>query len=157
MKCIWAKVILIIILTGQFILTPAMGMPSALLSLLHSQQNMVEVLAGSEAVTISQATTDYSSMDTTADAMMKDQMMYHGSSPCSMSHGDSKLLAELDCQSLCDTVGNGHCLSHGVSTSAVLHQPLLLPPLMDQSAAIINYTWSVQTAELTPLSPPPIS
>ncbi|QYJ85911.1 hypothetical protein K0I73_17375 [Shewanella mesophila] len=157
MKCILTKVILIIILTGQFILTPAMGMPSALLSLLHSQQNMNELLVKPEPVIMSLATINYSSRDTTTAVMAKGKMMSHGSSPCTMSHGGTKLLAGLDCQSLCDIVGNGHCISHGGSTLAALHQLIPLMPLIDQSAAIAGYMWSVQTAELAPLSPPPIS
>lgn len=149
--------VLIFILTGQFILTPALGMPSALLSLLHNPQSMTEALVESEAMSMSSAVIIFSSLDTPADAMVHGKVMPQGASRCTMSHDSSKLLAKLDCQSLCDTVGNGHCISHGGSTLAALHQLIPLMPLIDQSAAIAGYMWSVQTAESAPLSPPPIS
>ncbi|MCE9680615.1 hypothetical protein LZP69_15795 [Shewanella sp. AS1] len=91
MKTCAIKVLFILILTGQFILTPAMGMPIALLSLLHNDSQISMTMPAMDA-----------GMDT----------MRHEGALCSMTHQDVGTLAKLDCQSLCDSVGGGHCVAH---------------------------------------------
>ncbi len=145
MKTLTAKVLLILILVGQFILTPAMGMPSALLSMLHDgSQQMSEMASMPE-------------MDMPATQSDMASMMNHKGAPCSMVGHNDGLLSKLDCQSLCDIVGGGHCAAYNASVPVIVELPSLDVVTFAPSETISLSTWSVKTAEPTSLSQPPIS
>ncbi|OEG73803.1 hypothetical protein BEL05_15240 [Shewanella colwelliana] len=143
-----AKAFLIIALMGQFILTPAMAMPNALLTLLHGQHEMTAMSMG-----------DNSRSEALAFSMVDESVMAksHGDEPCMHLTADSKLLSMIDCQAVCDALGSGNCMAHCASTLGSLIEPNLLVISIDLGGAIDSASWSLQTAELVQTSPPPIS
>ena len=141
-----AKALLIIALMGQFILTPAMAMPSALLTLLHGQHEMTAMSVGDNSRSGAQSMVD--------EAMMA---MSHGDEPCMHLTADSKLLSMIDCQAVCDALGSGNCMAHCASTLGSLFEPNLLVISIDLGGTIDSASWSLQTADLVQTSPPPIS
>ncbi len=144
MKTFAAKVLLILILVGQFILAPAMGMPSALLSMLHNDTQQMSM-------------ENMTTMDSVVEQSGMNDMMSHKGKPCSMAGHDSGVLSKLDCQSLCDIVGGGHCAAHGASLPVIVELPSLEVAKLTLSGTIPSSTWSVKTAEPTSLYQPPIS
>ncbi len=143
MKTFVAKALLIITLVGQFILTPAMGMPNALLSMLHSGQSEMSM--------------EMTAMDSVSTSSDMENMMFHMNSSCSMAGSHSGLLSQLDCQSLCDIVGGGHCAAYNGSIPAIVELPSFEALKLLASETIPLSAWSVKTAEPTSLYQPPIS
>ncbi|WP_144201602.1 hypothetical protein [Shewanella sp. KCT] len=162
MAAILGKFVLIIALLGQFILTPAMAMPSALMSLMHgglmemaldqgdmrdmrlAQKMNPEMAPSTHAVT--QALTQASAKHETG------MQMSHQGKPCKMS-GDGSLV---DCEALCAAMGPGDCMTHCASTLGNLSAAVPSLTIQPLSGPIVISGWSLQTADLTPLSPPPI-
>ncbi|QYK01685.1 hypothetical protein [Shewanella psychrotolerans] len=137
MTRILGKLVLIIALLGQFILTPAMAMPSALVATMHSghmsghmQMTQTEMPSQNELVSV----------------------MSHQGEPCQMS-GVSQLV---DCEAMCAAIGPGDCVSHCASILGALDASVPSLAVQNHSGPIVTSAWSLQTAELTPLSPPPI-
>ncbi|MCL1042640.1 hypothetical protein L2712_13420 [Shewanella marisflavi] len=137
MTRILGKLVLIIALLGQFILTPAMAMPSALVATMHSGQ-----MSGHMQMT----QTEMPSQNELG------RVMSHQGEPCQMS-GVSQLV---DCEALCAAIGPGDCVSHCTSILGALDASVPSLAVPDHSGPIVTSAWSLQTAELTPLSPPPI-
>ncbi|ASJ98223.1 MULTISPECIES: hypothetical protein [Shewanella] len=137
MTRILGKLVLIIALLGQFILTPAMAMPSALVATMHSGQ-----MSGHMQMT----QTEMPSQNELG------RVMSHQGEPCQMS-GVSQLV---DCEALCAAIGPGDCVSHCASILGALDASVPSLAVPDHSGPIVTSAWSLQTAELTPLSPPPI-
>ncbi|QDF76811.1 MULTISPECIES: hypothetical protein [Shewanella] len=137
MTRILGKLVLIIALLGQFILTPAMAMPSALVATMHSGQ-----MSGHMQMT----QTEMPSQNELG------RVMSHQGEPCQMS-GVSELV---DCEALCAAIGPGDCVSHCASILGALDASVPSLAVPDHSGPIVTSAWSLQTAELTPLSPPPI-
>ncbi|MFV7784146.1 hypothetical protein ACNPKB_03985 [Shewanella marisflavi] len=137
MTRILGKLVLIIALLGQFILTPAMAMPSALVATMYSGQ-----MSGHMQMT----QTEMPSQNELG------RVMSHQGEPCQMS-AVSQLV---DCEALCATIGPGDCVSHCASILGALEASVPSLAVPDHSGPIVTSAWSLQTAELTPLSPPPI-
>ncbi|CAM4156778.1 hypothetical protein [Shewanella aquimarina] len=143
MTRIFGKFVLIIALLGQFILTPAMAMPSALMSMMKGDhmamaQNMSQVMS--------------QEMTQVTQAVKAGMQMSHQGQVCKMS-GDNSLV---DCEALCAAMGPGDCMTHCASTLGNLSASVPSLAFQPVSGLIVTTGWSLQTADLTPLSPPPI-
>ncbi|MCG9713855.1 hypothetical protein L1D29_13615 [Shewanella insulae] len=144
MTRILGKFVLIIALLGQFILTPAMAMPSALMSLMHGgQMEMALDKHMDMSLDVAQAS---------HGAVSGQMPMSHQGEPCKMSTG-SELV---DCEALCAAMGPGDCMTHCASILGNLSAAVPSLTIHPLSGPIVISAWSLQTADLTPLSPPPI-
>lgn len=138
MTRILGKLFLIMALLVQFILTPAMAMPSALMSLMHGDNmEMTQEMRSSMPLT------------SKLDASLQ---MSHQGKPCKMA-GGNKLV---DCEALCEAMGAGDCLTHCASTLGNLSASVPFLAIQPLSGPIVTAAWSLQSVDLTPLSPPPI-
>ncbi|MFV7770089.1 hypothetical protein [Shewanella marisflavi] len=145
MTRILGKLVLIIALLGQFILTPAMAMPSALVATMPSAL-VATMHSGQMSGHMQMTQTEMPSQNELG------RVMSHQGEPCQMS-GVSQLV---DCEALCAAIGPGDCVSHCASILGALDASVPSLAVPDHSGPIVTSAWSLQTAELTPLSPPPI-
>ncbi|QYK12649.1 hypothetical protein K0I63_18300 [Shewanella rhizosphaerae] len=151
MTRIFGKFVLIIALLGQFILTPAMAMPSALMSLMHGGH--MEMALDQGDMRLAHNMNPEMAPSTQASAKYETGMqMSHQGEPCKMS-GDNSLV---DCEALCAAMGPGDCMTHCASTLGNLSAAVPSLTIQPLSGPIVISGWSLQTADLTPLSPPPI-
>lgn len=150
-----AHLVLIISLVGQFLLTPAMAMPSLLHAYSHAHMKAMEhdsdvsteMLATQlQSELLSQQTF---SLTNSPDSEQSCSTMVNIKKP-------SNLDISIDCDALCEMMGVGECVSHCANATGILIQAnfeLLIP---ESSASIQTGFWSTQTAEPAPFNPPPI-
>lgn len=154
-----AHLVLIISLVGQFLLTPAMAMPSLLHAFSHtkmmtldnhSDEMMVQLSTPQQSAAVNQVLLlSRSSIDTSSSEQSCDMMM----SNMQMSD-DSGVV--IDCDALCEMMSAGDCVSHCASATGILIQAQFSHSLPESSTAIQTSSWSKQTAESTPFTPPPM-
>lgn len=154
-----AHLVLIISLVGQFLLTPAMAMPSLLHAFSHTQMVTMDHHSGEMATLLStpqqsalldqmlpqsNTSTDISSSEQSCDMMMSNMQM----------SDDAGLV--IDCDALCEMMSAGECASHCASATGILIQAKFALSLPESSAPIQTGSWSKQTTEPAPFTPPPI-
>ncbi|MGS0676594.1 hypothetical protein [Shewanella sp. 30m-9] len=143
-------------LVGQFILSPAMAMPKFLHASSHVYQPHVsennqpqasliptaELIA--ESFRLPHIADSQISCDSTAPNLDLDGL------------GDFSLV-EIDCDALCELLGADNCVSHYVSAPGIMEQEQFTTSAQSSTASVQTVFWSLQTAELSPINPPPIS
>ncbi len=160
-----AHLVLIISLVGQFLLSPAMAMPSLLHAFSHSQMSLLsnselseselsdsELMPTEAMPVVTNQTQSNNSLP--ADA---DQAMTHGQQDCDMamsglSNNDGPTI---DCDALCEMMGAGNCASHCTSATGILTQPQISLISPETSGRVQSGSWSTQTVELSSSNPPP--
>lgn len=150
-----AHLVLIISLVGQFLLSPAMAMPSLLHAFSHSQMSLLsdsELMPTVAMPVVTNQTQSNNSLP--ADA---DQAMTHGQQDCDMtmsglSNNDGPAI---DCDALCEMMGAGNCASHCTSATGILTQPQISLISPETSGRVQSGSWSTQTVELSSSNPPP--
>ncbi|ABZ74859.1 conserved hypothetical protein [Shewanella halifaxensis HAW-EB4] len=132
-----------IVLVGQFILSPAMAMPKYLHASSHTYQH---IESQSSLVSTPPLITESNTLSDIADSQMN----------CA-SKVLNLTLVNIDCDALCEMLGASDCVSSCVSAPGIVEQEQL--PLTAQSsiASLQTIFWSLQTAELSSVNPPPIS
>ncbi|MFT5235672.1 MAG: hypothetical protein ACI90A_001035 [Shewanella sp.] len=154
-----AHLVLIISLVGQFLLTPAMAMPSLLHAFSHTQ--MVTMDHHSSKMT--------DRLSTPQQSAQLDNMLPQSNTPLDISSGEQSCDmmmpnmqmsdnagAVIDCDALCEMMSSGECASHCASATGILIQAKFALALPESSAPIRTGSWSKQTAEPAPFTPPPI-
>ncbi|RTR28897.1 hypothetical protein [Shewanella atlantica] len=166
-----AHLVLIISLVGQFLLTPAMAMPSLLHAFSHTQMSLI---SGSEHSDSELSNSELMSAETipvVADQTLPndnlhsstnidtapEQTMTHGQKDCDMamsglSNHDGPTI---DCDALCEMMGPGDCVSHCASATGILTQPQIDLISQVSSDRVQSGSWSTQTVELSSSNPPP--
>ncbi|ACA84495.1 hypothetical protein [Shewanella woodyi] len=153
-----AHLVLIISLVGQFLLTPAMAMPSLLHAYSHAQMNDVEH--------------DAAGVSTMIETAVKSQLLppqsplLTGQSDTLDSRQNCDAIAgilvndnsdvSIDCDALCEMMGVGECVSHCANATGILIQANFALQVPESSASIQAGFWSTQTADPAPFNPPPI-
>lgn len=143
-----AHLVLIISLVGQFLLTPAMAMPSLLHAFSHTQ--MSSMLHSDEppvAIPSDNLTTPHDI----------EKAMTHGQQDCDMAMSGLKVndSPTIDCDALCEMMGAGDCVSHCASATGILTQPQINLISQVSSDRVQSGSWSTQTVELSSSNPPP--
>ncbi|QFU20620.1 hypothetical protein FM038_001165 [Shewanella eurypsychrophilus] len=157
-----AHLVLIISLVGQFLLTPAMAMPSFLHAFTHAEMThddsseLMPVIQQSPTLTSSMMQSSIVDATTFSNEA---GIMKHGEQDCdmmvsNMSSNDSDIL--IDCDALCEMIAAGDCVSHCASTTGILIQAQFTLTTPESSAPVQTLSWSTQTAELASVNPPPI-
>ncbi len=154
-----AHLVLIISLVGQFLLTPAMAMPSLLHAFSHTQ--MVTMEHHSSEMTVLLSTPQQSALldqmppqsSTSLDISSSEQNC--GMMMPTMQMSDNAGVV-IDCDALYEMMGSGECASHCASATGILIQAKFALALPESSAPIQTGSWSKQTAEPAPFTPPPI-
>ncbi|WP_299798025.1 hypothetical protein [uncultured Shewanella sp.] len=143
-----AHLVLIISLVGQFLLTPAMAMPSLLHDYTHAQMSTM-LHSGMSPVAVSS-----DSLTTPHDT---DMAMTHGQRDCDMAMSGHKLNGgpTIDCDALCKMMGAGSCVSHCASATGILTQPQVSVISQESSGKVQADFWSPRTSELSSSNPPP--
>ena len=151
--------VLIISLVGQFMLTPVMAMPRFLHAFTHA--HMAEMNSSDTSMKMSSSTfTSQATYSSDSNTGSKAEMvMKHGEKECdmmvaNMMTSDSDIL--IDCDALCEMMGEGGCVSHCASASGILIQAQfsLAPP--ESNGKVQTLSWSTQTTDLATFNPPPI-
>ena len=137
----FAYLALLISLVGQFLLSPAMAMPKFLHASSHAQHDIQQQLT--------------TAVDELHSLELTQQANQHTDN-CSNS-GVSINTNMLNCDTLCELLAAGDCVSHCVSAPAIIEQLQLnlTPPAVVQS--LQTGFWSPQTAEQSIVNPPPIA
>lgn len=131
---------LLISLVGQFLLTPAMAMPKYLHASSHTSQHVQQVELTSLPIN---------------PALVSEISIHQDAGNC----GSAMLSANsspLDCDALCQILGAGDCLSHCISSPAIMEQDLLSLFPQQAGQSLQTLFWSPQTAEKSSVNPPPI-
>ncbi|MEC4727937.1 hypothetical protein HWQ46_20590 [Shewanella sp. D64] len=151
--------VLIISLVGQLLLTPAMAMPSLLHAFSHVQMmtvdnhssEMIKLLSTPHQSTLLVPVSSHS--NTTVESI-------HNQQSCGMIISNIPMPADvgitIDCDALCEMMGSGDCVSHCANATGILIQAQFALVLPESSAAIQTRSWSTQTAEPVPFTPPPM-
>ncbi|MCL1051634.1 hypothetical protein L2755_18650 [Shewanella abyssi] len=136
-----AYLALLISLVGQFLLSPAMAMPKFLHASSHASQHIQQIEQASlplEQVLISSMGT--SNQETSSC----------GSSMPSIN------ASTVDCDALCEILAAGDCVSHYISTPAIIEQEQFNLAVQQTAQSLQTAFWSPQTAEQASINPPPI-
>jgi hypothetical protein len=137
-----AYLALLISLVGQFLLSPAMAMPKFLHASSHPSQHVQQIERASlplDQVLISSM--GVSNQETTS---------------CG-SRIPSINISTVDCDALCEILGAGDCLSHCISSPAIIEQGQLNLDPQQAGQSLQTAFWSPQTAEKSSVNPPPIT
>lgn len=137
----FAYLALLISLVGQFLLSPAMAMPKFLHASSHAQQNIQQPLSITPAQPVLLSSTVQVNQDST----------HCGNSSPSIN------TSMVDCDALCEMLGAGDCVSHCISTPAIIEQTQLCLTPLKTGQSLQTVFWSPQTAELSLVNPPPIA
>ncbi|QQX80604.1 hypothetical protein JK628_01595 [Shewanella sp. KX20019] len=136
-----AYLALLISLVGQFLLSPAMAMPKFLHASskvsLHAQQ-------------IEQASLPLERLLISSMGGSNQETSNCGSSMPSIN------TSMVDCDALCEILGAGDCVSHCISTPAIMEQVQLNLTAQQAGQSLQTAFWSPQTAEQASINPPPI-
>ncbi|MCG9731619.1 hypothetical protein L1D44_17635 [Shewanella sp. Isolate13] len=131
-----------IALIGQFILSPAMAMPKFLHASSHASQHIESQ--------VSQTQSEALDANTLTASFLADSQMNCASKMPNLN------LDNIDCDALCKMLGANDCASSSVSAPGIVEQAQLMLIAQSSMASLQTAFWSLQTAELSSLNPPPI-
>ena len=137
----FAYLALLISLVGQFLLAPAMAMPKFLHASAHVQQEVEQQLTHQSVQPMPFSSTVRVEQDST----------HCGNSSPSIN------TSIIDCDALCEILGTGDCVSHCISTPAIIEQIQLDFASAALGQSLQTVFWSPQTAEQSLINPPPIA
>ncbi|GIU29723.1 hypothetical protein L2719_08435 [Shewanella schlegeliana] len=137
-----------IALIGQFILSPAMAMPKFLHASSHASQHIKSHASLEQSKALAANT---SSAQHATDSLLADSQMNCTSKMPNLN------LANIDCDALCEMLGASDCISSCVSAPGIVEQEQLMLIAQSSMASLQTAFWSLQTAELSSINPPPIS
>ncbi|WP_076413393.1 hypothetical protein [Shewanella sp. UCD-KL12] len=153
-----AHLVLIISLVGQFMLTPAMAMPSFLHAFTHAQMSQMD--HGDNAMKTLEPALQQSPTPNAIESISDtDIVMQHGEKDCdmvvsNMSANNSDIL--IDCDALCEMMGAGDCISHCASATGILLQAQFDISSPESDGKVQTLSWSTQTIDPVHPNPPPI-
>jgi|GEM_PF-6338578 len=152
-----AHLVLIISLVGQFLLTPAMAMPSLLHAFSHAQMALTSDSELMPAETMPIVTDQTQSNDSPTRSHATKNTMTHGQQDCDMAMSglNNNDGPTIDCNALCEMMGAGNCASHCASATGILTQPQISLISPKTSGRVQSGSWSTLTAELSSSNPPP--
>lgn len=137
----FAHLALLISLVGQFLLSPAMAMPKFLHASSHAQHDIQQAL---------------SNTPVQPDLLSSAAQVNQDSTHCGNS-SPSINTSMVDCDALCEMLGAGDCVSHCISTPAIMEQVQLKLAAQEAGQSLQTVFWSLQTAEQSLVNPPPIA
>ncbi|MEZ9819708.1 hypothetical protein AB4238_03630 [Shewanella sp. 10N.286.45.A1] len=137
----FAYLALLISLVGQFLLSPAMAMPKFLHASSHAQQDIQQPL----------------SMTPVQPVLLSSAVLANQDSTHCGNSSPSINTSMVDCDALCEMLGAGDCVSHCISTPAIIEQTQIYLTPLTAGQSLQTVFWSPQTAEQSLVNPPPIA